>query len=119
MPYIPTYSKNINIACIVYTLLHTMACCYVISRYVISDIAGTTFLYKQVPNVQLQKSIKFTSNVKYVIKTTNSCSIYLWRTHSLFLVGISDSSSGLIRYPYEKTTHMFFTDISNTHLFLL
>ncbi len=58
-------------------------------------IAGTTFLYKIIPSVNLQKSIKSISNVYYVIKTTNSCSICLWRTHSLFFfIWISDESGG-------------------------
>ncbi len=67
-------------------------------------ITGTTFLYKIVPSVNILNFIESISNVQYVIKTTtNSCSIYLWSTHSLFLEGylthLSESFMNLDFFP--------------------
>lgn len=89
--------------------------CYIL-WLVFSDFTGTTFLYKIVPSVNLQQIHKI--NIKYVV--CNKTTTYkMWRTHLLFLLGISDLSSGLVRYASAKTTHVFSTDRLNTHLFLL
>ncbi len=59
-----------------YGMFNVISCC-LISEW-------TTFLSKFVSSVNLQNSNKLTSNIYYVIKTTNSCSVCLWRTHSFF-----------------------------------
>ncbi len=100
--------------------IYTMACFFMWSHMWSlnrNHMADTTFLNKIVPSINLQKIHQIKIKFKVYNKTTtNSCSIHLWRTHSLFLVGISHSSS---RYPYMKTTRGFFTDILNAQLFLL
>ncbi len=62
-------------------------------------------------------------SIKYIVKLCNKNNNLMFNPSventSLFLVGISDLSSRVMRYPYAKTTHVFSTDRLNTCLFSL
>ncbi len=87
-------------------------------------IAGTAFLYKIVPGVNLQKFIRSTSNVQYLVCNKNNNNLKLSFNPSVentFIVfGIDIWLILLTRQiSHQKTTHVFSTDRLNTHLFLL
>ncbi len=99
-------------------LLHNMSCFMWSPALNRDPIAGTTFLYKLIPSVNLHNIHQI--NIKCLVcnKTaTNLCLICLWRTHSLFLVGRDVRL--VFRYPYVQPTHVFSTERFNSHLFLL
>ncbi len=116
-------------SCVLPILIKHITCsCYIMTYYGLSYMisavwslnrdhrAGTNFLYKIIPRVNLKNIHQI--NIKCIVCNTNnkySCLICPCRAHSLILVGIIDSSSGLVRYSYSNTTRVFSKDRLNTH----
>ncbi len=59
----------------------------------------------------VDKTLKSTSNqyCDMIYKQEQVCDDHLWRSCSLFLIGIFHSSWGLVKYPYTKAINMIST----------
>ncbi len=71
-------------------------------------IAGTIFLYKIVPSVNLQKIHQI--NIKCIVCNKNNKLMFNLSVENTFVVFGRECSSKLVKYPCTKITHVFFTD---------